>query len=170
MFIQMKCFPSVGNSARLMCWTSVIWAHHVRTFNLSLSLQWGRELGLLPWGRGSSGESQHTSEYLKGGHRERMETGSAQWWLTQAQRNRHWAPFGAQEAPSGHQATLLCCADDKVQAQRSRGCRVPQGPRNLARHGAEHSCRFSPLSRLWTNGHRGPFPPPPFCDSVVFAR
>lgn len=70
MLIQMKCFPSVGNSARLMCWTSVIWAHHVRTFNLSLSLQWGRELGLLPWGRGSAGESQHTSEYLKGGHRE----------------------------------------------------------------------------------------------------
>lgn len=167
MFIQMKCFPSVGNSARLMCWTSVIWAHHVRTFNLSLSLQ--RELGLLPWGRGSAGESQHTSEYLKGGHREdgdRLCSVVAHTGPEEQALGTIWSP----EAPSGHQATLMCCADDKVQAQRSRGCRVPQGPRNLARHRAEHSSRFSPLSRLWTNGHRGPFPPPPFCDSVIFAR
>lgn len=118
MFIQMNCFPSVGNAARLMCWTSVIWARP------SLYLQSQPPLtGRLSWDCSPEGETAqgNPSTPLNTWREGTEETGSAQWWPTQAQSNRHWASFGAQDAPSGHRqhcCAVLCCA------QRSRGCGV----------------------------------------------
>jgi len=55
--------------------------------------------------------------------------------ITQWQHKRQWAQTGAQEVPSDHQATHLCCTDDGVVAQGHRACGDPWRSSKPSRRG-----------------------------------
>lgn len=141
----MKCFPSVGNAARLMCWTSVIWAHpclylqsqplltvRLRARTAPLKERQLRGIPAHPWipeGRAQRGWRQ---ALLSGGQHRPRGTGTG----------HHLEPERLLLDTRQH-----CCAVWMTKSWHRDSEAVgslPQGPLNLARCGAEHSSGFFP--------------------------
>lgn len=149
MFIQMNCFPSVGNAARLMCWTSVIWARpslylqsqplltgRLRAGTAPLRERQLRGIPAHPWI--PEGRVQRRQALLSGGQHRPRATGTG----------HHLEPKTLL-LDTGNTAVLCCAVHRDPEAVGS----LPRGPLNPFGPGAEHSSGCSSLEQAlhrWT--------------------